>query len=139
MYTLKIKQDLNIGRELKLPYDIDNHAYGQHWNVIVTLQSFNLNDWGFVTDFTHIQEKIKQHDNCFFVHKRNSEDSEPVQYPGGQTHTPFPPTMEHIAKFLFEEVALYLKQSPHYKDITCLIVKSIEIQADGGSVCYEPA
>jgi 6-pyruvoyl-tetrahydropterin synthase len=129
MYTLRIEQDLNIGRELRLPYDIDNRAYGQCWNIIVTLQCYTLNDWGLVTDFSHIKEKIKQHDNCYLIHKRDSTD---------EPYTPFPPTMENLAEFFFEELSLYLKQSPYYKDLLSLKIVSIEIQADGGSVCYAP-
>jgi 6-pyruvoyl-tetrahydropterin synthase len=139
MYKLRIEQDLNIGRELRLPYDIDNRTYGQHWNVIVTLHCQQLNDWGFVVDLSHIKDRLKLYDHCYFLHKRNSHSiDEPTQYPDGRTHTPFPPTMEHFAEFFFEDLSLYLKQSPHYKDLLTLKIRSIEIQADGGSVCYEP-
>lgn len=140
MYKLTIEQDLNIGRELRLPYDIDNKDFGLQWKVVVVLESQTLNDWGMAVDFSHVQNLIKEHDGHFLQHVRQTEQTaEFTTYPGKHIHCPFPPTMENLAAFLWEEISLYLKQSPHYKDIRTLKVCSVEIQADGGSVCYAPA
>jgi len=136
LYTLRIEQELNIGRELRLPYTTDARAYGQHWNVFVVIQAEYLNDWGMAVDFSHIRDLIKQHDNQYFFQKSVRGEQELEEFPGGHVHCPFSPTMENMAKFLWEEICLYLAKSPHYKEIKGKVV-SVEIRGDGGSVLYE--
>lgn len=139
MYKLTIEQDLFIGRELKLPYDIDNSDFGIYWKVRAVIKSEALNDWGMAVDFSHIQKLIKKHDGCFFQYVHMTPETAEFRiYPGNRIQCPFPPTMEKFAEFLWEELSLYLKQSPHYKDILTLKVDSIEIQGGGGSVQYRP-
>lgn len=135
MYTLRIEQDLNIGRELRLPYDTENKSYGLRWKVIVSIKTGTFNTWGVAVDFSHVRNLIKRHDNQFFTQRGTKEELK--QFPGGYIECPFPPTMENIAKFLWEEISLYLAKSPHYKESAIDIV-SVEIQGDGGSVCYTP-
>lgn len=136
MYTLTVKQELNIGRQLRLPYDMEHKDYGLRWNVTVLIKSKTLNTWGMAVDGTHVQEMIKRHNGCFFQRAPRQVDQLEI-YPGNVVYSPFVPTMENMSKFLWEEISLYLKQSPHYKDIPLYVI-SVSIESEGFHVEYKP-
>jgi 6-pyruvoyltetrahydropterin/6-carboxytetrahydropterin synthase len=113
MYTLRLQHIFSAAHQLTNAYDkkCNDSIHGHNWRVIVEIATIDLLN-GMVIDFTKVKEIINRLD-----HKNLNEILS------------FEPTAENLAKFIYDELVIELKNR-------LATIKVTIFEADKASITY---